>query len=224
MKPGHNWKYVETSGGTSAWFTPASAARSYKRLGCPRQEQKTTTRPLLTPTTSVSLSTAMTVTYIQSADSPYGETIVVAELWGLNSSVDASPVISRGIVSPFGQARKHIFRSIKQMLKQRQLGHIDVVQYNISNPDEPLAETMRALNDIVQAGYVRYVIISSFHVWQLRAMRVYNEANGLTPYVSFQELSGSTWEEPMAPPLDRMGSEVTSIGSLEKPLLFESLA
>ncbi|KDN48091.1 hypothetical protein RSAG8_03107, partial [Rhizoctonia solani AG-8 WAC10335] len=53
-------------------------------------------------------------------------------------------------------------------------------------------------------------------------MRVYNEANGLSPYVSFQELSDSTWEEQMAPPsIDRLGSEVSS---LEKPLLFESLA
>ncbi|KAH7343983.1 hypothetical protein B0J17DRAFT_714131 [Rhizoctonia solani] len=123
----------------------------------------------------------MTVSYIQPVDAPYGETIVFAELWGKNSSADASPVFSRGLISPFGQARKHIFRSIKQMLKEQQLGHIDVVQYNISNPDEPLAETMRALNDIVQAGYARYVIVSSFHVWQLRAMRVYNEANNLSP-------------------------------------------
>jgi aryl-alcohol dehydrogenase-like predicted oxidoreductase len=97
---------------------------------------------------------------------------------------------------------QHIFRSTKQILKGQQLGHIDVLQYNISDPNEPLAETMRALNDVVRAGHVHYVIVSSFHVWQLRAMRVYNEANGLTPYVSFQELSGSTWEEPMASPLD----------------------
>ncbi|CAE6443612.1 unnamed protein product [Rhizoctonia solani] len=160
----------------------------------------------------------MTVSYIQPVDAPYGEVVVLAELWGQNSSADVSPVFSRGHVSPFGQARKHIFRSIKQILKEQQLGHIDVVQYNISNPDEPLAETMRALNDIVQAGYVRYVIVSSFHVWQLRAMRVYNEANNLTPYVSFQELSDSTWEEPIAPPsIDRLGSEPLP---LEKPLLF----
>ncbi|CUA70352.1 hypothetical protein RSOLAG22IIIB_00711 [Rhizoctonia solani] len=163
----------------------------------------------------------MAVSYIQSVDSSYGETIVVAELWGPNSSVNTSPVFSRGMISPFGQARKHIFRSIKQMLKEQQLGHIDVVQYNISDPDEPLAETIRALNDIVRAGYVRYVIVSSFHVWQLRAMRVYNEANG-TPYVSFQELSDSTWGEQVAPPsLGRLGSETVA---LEKPLLFESLA
>ncbi|CAE6524770.1 unnamed protein product [Rhizoctonia solani] len=164
----------------------------------------------------------MAVSYIQSVDAPDGETIVVAELWGPNSSVNTSPVFSRGLISPFGQARKHIFRSIKQMLKEQQLGHVDVVQYNISDPDEPLAETVRALNDIVQAGYVRYVIVSSFHVWQLRAMRVYNEANGLTPYVSFQELSDSTWEEQMAPPtIERLGSDVAPF---EKPLLFESLA
>ncbi|CAE7150078.1 unnamed protein product [Rhizoctonia solani] len=164
---------------------------------------------------------AMTVSYIQTVDSPYGETIIVAELWGQSSSANTSPVFSRGLISPFGQARKHIFRSIKQTLKERQLGHIDVVQYTISDPDEPLAETMRALNDIVRAGYVRYVIVSSFHVWQLRAMRVYNEANG-TPYVSFQELSDSTWEEYVAPPsIDRLGSEAASF---EKPLLFESLA
>ncbi|CAE6485476.1 unnamed protein product [Rhizoctonia solani] len=166
----------------------------------------------------------MTVSYIQSVDSPYGETIVVAELWGQNSSGDVSPVFSRGLISPFGQARKHIFRSIKQVLKERRLDHIDVVQYNISDADEPLAETMRALNDIVQAGYVHYVIVSSFHVWQLRAMRVYNEANGLTPYVSFQELSDSTWEEPMAPSLDRLGGDVAPIASFQKSLLFESLA
>lgn len=56
---------------------------------------------------------------------------------------------------------------------------------------------MRALNDVVEGGYVQYVVVSSYHVWQLRAMRAYGVTNGLTPYMMFQELESSsfTWAE-----------------------------
>ncbi|KAB5594608.1 Aldo/keto reductase [Ceratobasidium theobromae] len=140
----------------------------------------------------------MVVSTVPPTGLPHEEAIIVAELWGQNATVDvgaASP--TRTTFPQFGLARKHIFRSIKQILKQRQLPHIDILQYYISDANELLAEIMRALNDVVEGGYVQYVVVSSYHVWQLRAMRAYGVTNGLTPYMMFQELESSsfTWAE-----------------------------
>lgn len=173
-----------------------------------------------------SLVTDLSADFAQSTDMPHEEAITVAELWGQNTSLGVnSSHPTSSILPQFGKARKHIFRSIKQTLRERQLAYIDVLQYHISDPNEPLAETMRALNDVVEAGYVRYVAVSSYYVWQLRTMRVYGITNRLTPFVSFQERADSAFlegEPRVSPLLDAFAGR--PLRPLEKSIVFESLA
>jgi aryl-alcohol dehydrogenase-like predicted oxidoreductase len=74
---------------------------------------------------------------------------------------------------------------VKRTRKRLQLEYIDVLRFDGLDQDTPLAETMQALHDVVQAGYVRYVEVSGCYAWQSRVMRKYAHANHLTKAISF---------------------------------------
>ncbi|KAG6832108.1 hypothetical protein H0H87_002747 [Tephrocybe sp. NHM501043] len=91
-----------------------------------------------------------------------------------------------GYVNQHGLSRKHIFESVKASLKRLQLDYIDVLQCHRFDYDTPIEETMQALHDVVQAGYVRYIGMSSCHAWQFHQMQNYAITNKLTPFISMQ--------------------------------------
>ncbi|KAJ7023875.1 NADP-dependent oxidoreductase domain-containing protein [Mycena alexandri] len=64
---------------------------------------------------------------------------------------------SQGYTNQYGLNRKHIFDSVKHSLRRLGLESIDVLQCHRFDPNTPIAETMQALHDVVNAGYVRYV-------------------------------------------------------------------
>ncbi|KAF5344507.1 hypothetical protein D9756_011357 [Leucocoprinus leucothites] len=92
----------------------------------------------------------------------------------------------QGYVNQHGLSRKHIFDSVKKSLERLQLDYIDVLQCHRFDPDTPIEETMQALHDVVKAGYVRYIGMSSCHAWQFSAMQNYAINNKLTPFISMQ--------------------------------------
>jgi aryl-alcohol dehydrogenase-like predicted oxidoreductase len=55
---------------------------------------------------------------------------------------------------------------VKKSLERLQLEYIDVLQCHRFDPDTPTEETMQALHDVVKAGYVRYIGMSSCYAWQ----------------------------------------------------------
>lgn len=55
---------------------------------------------------------------------------------------------------------------MKKSLERLQLDYIDVLQCHRFDPDTPIEETMQALHDVVKAGYVRYIGMSSCYAWQ----------------------------------------------------------
>ncbi|KAJ6544784.1 NADP-dependent oxidoreductase domain-containing protein [Mycena vulgaris] len=71
-----------------------------------------------------------------------------------------------GYVNQHGLSRKHIFAAVKDSLKRLQLDYIDVLQCHRVDDDTPISETMEALHDVVKAGLVRYIGMSSCYVWQ----------------------------------------------------------
>ncbi|CAG7849426.1 Putative aryl-alcohol dehydrogenase C977.14c [Serendipita indica DSM 11827] len=91
-----------------------------------------------------------------------------------------------GYVNYRGLSRKHIFESIKASLERLQMDYVDVLQCHRFDPDTPIEETMRALHDVVQAGYVRYIGMSSCYAWQFHMMQNYAINNNLTPFISMQ--------------------------------------
>ncbi|KAJ3806629.1 NADP-dependent oxidoreductase domain-containing protein, partial [Lentinula aff. lateritia] len=91
----------------------------------------------------------------------------------------------------------HIFATVKASLEHLQLDYIDVLQYHRIDPNTPLQETIRgsisllnlpslmqALHDVIQAGYVCYIGMSSCRTWQFHIMQNYSITNKLTPFIS----------------------------------------
>ncbi|KAM6493039.1 aryl-alcohol dehydrogenase [Amanita muscaria] len=91
-----------------------------------------------------------------------------------------------GYVNQHGLSRKHIFESVKHSLERLQLDYIDLLQCHRFDYDTPIEETMQALHDVVKAGYVRYIGMSSCWAWQFHAMQNYAIAHKLTPFISMQ--------------------------------------
>ncbi|KAF8627038.1 hypothetical protein AX15_004562 [Amanita polypyramis BW_CC] len=92
----------------------------------------------------------------------------------------------KGYVNQYGLSRKHIYDSVKQSLERLQLDYIDVLQCHRFDYNTPIEETMQALHDVVQAGHVRYIGMSSCWAWQFHAMQNYAISNKLTPFISMQ--------------------------------------
>ncbi|KAJ7471077.1 aryl-alcohol dehydrogenase [Mycena latifolia] len=76
-----------------------------------------------------------------------------------------------GYVNQYGLSRKHIFDSVKESLRRLQLDYIDVLQCHRMDQNTPIEETMQALHDVVKAGYVRYIGMSSCYAWEFHAMQ-----------------------------------------------------
>jgi len=85
-----------------------------------------------------------------------------------------------------GLSRKHIFDSIDGSLKRLKMSYIDLYQIHRWDDDTPIEETMKALNDIVVSGKVRYIGASSMSTWQFAKAQFIAEKNGWTKFVSMQ--------------------------------------
>ncbi|TRM67382.1 NADP-dependent oxidoreductase domain-containing protein [Schizophyllum amplum] len=105
----------------------------------------------------------------------------VAEFFTLHIDPDTT-----GYVNQHGLSRKHIFESVKHSLERLQLDYIDVLQCHRFDKDTPIEETMQALHDVVKAGMVRYIGMSSCWAYQFSAMQNYAIQNNLTPFISMQ--------------------------------------
>ncbi|KAI0682293.1 Aldo/keto reductase [Cerioporus squamosus] len=91
-----------------------------------------------------------------------------------------------GIINQIGLSRKHIIDGVKASLKRLQLDYIDVLQCHRFDATTPIEETMHALHDVVKAGYVRYIGMSSCYAYQFHQMQNYAITHNLTPFISMQ--------------------------------------
>ncbi|KAL0959333.1 hypothetical protein HGRIS_014594 [Hohenbuehelia grisea] len=132
-----------------------------------------------------------------------------------------------GYVNQHGLSRKHIFESVKHSLERLQLDYVDLLQCHRFDPDTPIAETMQALHDVVQAGYVRYIGMSSCYAYQFHAMQNYAIANKLTPFISMQNHYNLVYREEereMFPTLKLFGVGAIPWSPLARGLLTRPLS
>lgn len=94
--------------------------------------------------------------------------VVVPEGLPLNAGDEAD---AWGLANRYGLSRKHIFDSVKASLERLQLDYIDVFQCHRFDKNTPIEETMQALHDVVKAGYVRYIGMSSCAGYQFHMMQ-----------------------------------------------------
>jgi aryl-alcohol dehydrogenase-like predicted oxidoreductase len=89
-------------------------------------------------------------------------------------------------VNQVGLSRYHIMASIDESLARLGLDHVDLYQIHGVDLSTPIEETLRALEDLVRAGKVRYVGLSNLPAWmQMKALAI-QDRNGWSRFVSAQ--------------------------------------
>jgi aryl-alcohol dehydrogenase-like predicted oxidoreductase len=66
-----------------------------------------------------------------------------------------------------GSSRRHIIEQCDASLRRLQTDYIDLYQIHRPRPNIPIDETLRALDDLIRAGKVRYIGSSTFAAWQV---------------------------------------------------------
>jgi aryl-alcohol dehydrogenase-like predicted oxidoreductase len=111
-------------------------------------------------------------------DLPRGEIVVATKCMG---RVWEGP-LGRGL------SRKHIFDALDASLKRLQLEYVDLYQFHAPDADTPIEESLRAFEDLVRSGKVRYVGFSNFDEQPPLAERVVaiQKRAGWLPMISSQ--------------------------------------
>ena len=107
-----------------------------------------------------------------------------------------------------GASRGHILDGVKASLRRLQLDHIDLYQIHGFDPATPIEETVRALDQLVRQGHVRYVGVSNWAAWQIVKALGVAERLGLSRFESLQAyytLAGRDLEREIVPMLKSEG-------------------
>ncbi len=107
-----------------------------------------------------------------------------------------------------GASRGHIMDGVKASLRRLQLDHIDLYQIHGFDPATPIEETVRALDQLVRQGHVRYVGVSNWAAWQIVKALGVAERLGLSRFESLQAyytIAGRDLERELVPMLASEG-------------------
>lgn len=83
-----------------------------------------------------------------------------------------------------GLSRLHIMQQIKKSLKRLRTDHLDLYYIHRWDYDTPIAETLRALDDLVRVGKTHYIGAASMYAWQFLKALWTSDRLGLTRFVS----------------------------------------
>jgi aryl-alcohol dehydrogenase-like predicted oxidoreductase len=85
-----------------------------------------------------------------------------------------------------GLSRFHIFQSIDESLQRLQMDHVDILYVHGVDPITPVEETMRALNDVVLTGKVRYIAVCNWPAWTVMKAIGIAEKHGWNKFIGLQ--------------------------------------
>ncbi len=85
-----------------------------------------------------------------------------------------------------GLSRQHILRAVDESLRRLRTDWIDLYQTHFFDPNTPIDETLRALDDLVRSGKVRYIGWSNYPAWRLGEALAASERLGVARYESVQ--------------------------------------
>jgi aryl-alcohol dehydrogenase-like predicted oxidoreductase len=83
-------------------------------------------------------------------------------------------------------SRRYIMQAVEASLRRLRTEWIDVYQLHFPDPDTPIEETLRALDDLIRQGKVRYIGCSNFAAWQLADAHWTSRHSGLHAFASCQ--------------------------------------
>jgi len=101
-----------------------------------------------------------------------------------------------------GASRAHIMDSIEESLDRLQLDHLDLYQIHANDDITSVEETVRALDDLVRSGLVRYVGVSNWQAWKMMKALGIAEHKGWARFESAQayySIAGRDLERDIVP-------------------------
>ncbi|MGC2201886.1 MAG: aldo/keto reductase [Stellaceae bacterium] len=107
-----------------------------------------------------------------------------------------------------GASRRYIMAEVEASLKRLKTDWIDLYQQHQPDPLTPIEETLRALDDLVQQGKVRYIGCSTLPAWQVVEAQWTAKHLGLHQFISCQEeynLLARNLDQEMMPVLEAYG-------------------
>lgn len=149
-----------------------------------------------TTTEVVSAAIDLGVNFFDTADM-YGPQGLSEEFLGhaLAGRDRSSVVVATKFANPMGEAehkrgasRRYIMKAVEDSLKRLNTDYIDLYQQHVPDPSTPIEETLRALDDLISQGKVRYIGNSNFSGWQLADADWTAQSHNLHKFVTAQNL------------------------------------
>src|SRR5262249_58753320 len=119
-------------------------------------------------------------------------------------------------------SRRYIISEVEPSLKRLKTDWIDLYQQHQPDPLTPIEETLRALDDLVRQGKVRYIGCSTLPVWQVVEAQWTAKYHGLHYFISCQEeysLLARRLDHEMMPMLEAYGLGLIPFAPLANALL-----
>jgi aryl-alcohol dehydrogenase-like predicted oxidoreductase len=131
------------------------------------------------------------ITFYDTSDT-YGvdgasEEYVGRALAGRRHGIVLATKFARPMVAGQGASRRYIMRAVEDSLRRLGTDYIDLYQQHIEDPTTPIEETLRALDDLVHQGKVRYIGCSTLFAWQVVEAQWTSKHLSLASYICCQE-------------------------------------
>ncbi len=107
-----------------------------------------------------------------------------------------------------GASRRYIFEAVDASLRRLDTDYIDLYQIHFPDAKTPIEETVRALDDVVRSGRVRYIGCSNFASWQVVEAQWVARNGNMSPFISAQNeynLLDRRIERELAPACQKYG-------------------
>jgi len=122
-----------------------------------------------------------------------GESEYALGLWLAARKHRPSVLIATKVCGPMGSgpndkglSRQHIMEGVEASLRRLQTDYIDLYQAHWDDRETPLDETLRAFDDLVRQGKVRYIGASNYPAWRLTRALWESDTNGTVRYECLQ--------------------------------------
>lgn len=110
------------------------------------------------------------------------------------NAISASSINDGDMVNQMGLSRKHIIDAVDKSVAR--LGtYIDVLQIHRLDRDVPREEIMKALNDVIESGKVRYIGASSMAAWEFQELQNVADKHGWHKFISMQNYYNLLYRE-----------------------------
>lgn len=116
----------------------------------------------------------------------YRDEVIITTKVGLG--LGPPPIHDPGLIGPnkMGLSRKHILSQFKHSLESLKTDFIDIYYLHQFDPNTPLEETLRTLNDLVREGKVRYIGCSNFVAWHIAKAHEICEKYNLEKFIAVE--------------------------------------